>query len=203
MRLLTLATAAALLTAAVPGFAPAFAQGVKDSKSILLELMPQGGDAADSGGAVVIKKSRGIKHNGTAAATPAATATAVAATPDAKPDPKPASSLIVLFASGSADLTDAGRVQLDQAGLALKDPSLSGAHFRIEGHTDTTGDAATNKALSERRAVAVVSYLAQQYGLDRGKFVPVGMGKDGLAVATPDQTPEPRNRRVVLINLDG
>jgi len=203
MRLLTLATAAALLTAAAPGFAPAFAQGVKDSKSILLELMPQGGgDAADSGGAVVIKKSRGIKHNG-AAATPAATATAVAATPDATPDAKPASSLIVLFASGSADLTDAGRAQLDQVGVALKDPSLGGAHFRIEGHTDTTGDAATNKALSERRAVAVVSYLAQQYGLDRGKFVPVGMGKDGLAVATPDQTPEPRNRRVVLINLDG
>ena len=193
MRRLLLATAAILMASA----APTLAQDVKDSNSILQELKPHpaaapapataapadDGSAAD--GAVVVKKSRGIKH----AAGPAAE--------------KPASSLIVLFASGSADLTDAGRAQLDQVGAALKDPSLSGMHFRIEGHTDTTGDAQTNKALSARRAAAVVNYLASQYGLDRGKFVAVGMGKDGLAVPTPDQTDEPRNRRVVLINLDG
>jgi outer membrane protein OmpA-like peptidoglycan-associated protein len=29
----------------------------------------------------------------------------------------------------------------------------------------------------------------------------VGMGEEGLLVSTPAQTPEPRNRRVQVINL--
>ena len=188
MRLMTLAAAALLFAT------PAFAQNVKDSASILNELMPQ--DGGDSGGAVDVKKTRGLKKPAAGSTTAAAPAADPAAT-------KPASSLIVLFASGSADLTDAGKAQLDQVGKALKDPSLSGMHFRIEGHTDTVGDPAGNKALSQRRATAVVAYLASQFGLDRTKFVPVGMGEDGLAVKTADQVAEPRNRRVVLINLDG
>ena len=180
MRLLTVASFATLIAAATP----ALAQQMKDAGSILHDLAPHAIDAGAPAldGSVVVKKSRGIKHS---------------------PAAKPTSSLLVLFASGSADLTDAGRAQLNQLGAALKDPQLSGMHFCIEGHTDTVGDAQTNKALSERRANAVVSYLATQYGLERGKFEPVGMGKDGLAVPTPDQTDEPRNRRVVLINLDG
>ena len=75
--------------------------------------------------------------------------------------------------------------------------------MRIEGHTDTTGDDQTNLALSQRRAAAVVDYLASRYGVDRARLIAVGMGKGGLAVPTPDQTAEPRNRRVVVINLDG
>jgi len=112
-------------------------------------------------------------------------------------------SLNVLFAVGSADLTAAGRAQLDQLGVALKDPRGTGRHFRIEGHTDTTGDDQLNMRLSERRATTVVRYLVARYEINRGQLVPVGMGKHGLAVPTPDQTPEPRNRRVVVINLDG
>jgi outer membrane protein OmpA-like peptidoglycan-associated protein len=115
----------------------------------------------------------------------------------------PAASLPVLFASGSAELSDEGRAQLDKLGEALKDPQLAAAHFRIEGHTDTTGSDQTNQSLSQRRASAVVDYLATRFGVDRARLVAVGMGKRGLAVATPDQTAEPRNRRVLVINLDG
>ena len=49
----------------------------------------------------------------------------------------------------------------------------------------------------------MVDYLASRYGVDRARLIAVGMGKGGLAVPTPDQTAEPRNRRVVVINLDG
>ncbi len=58
-----------------------------------------------------------------------------------------------------------------------------------------------NHALSERRAEAVVNYVAKKFGVDPSKLQAVGMGEDGLLVQTPPQTPEPRNRRVQVINL--
>ncbi len=144
---------------------------------------------------VIVKSLRGVKHM---SATPAA---ATPATP--VPADAPAVSLLVLFDSGSADLSGAGRAQLDQLGSALKNPALAGAHFRIEGHTDTVGDDQTNLALSERRAKAVVDYLVAKFAVEAARLVAVGKGKQDLAVKTPDQTPEAANRRVVVINLDG
>jgi outer membrane protein OmpA-like peptidoglycan-associated protein len=78
---------------------------------------------------------------------------------------------------------------------------LSGYKFRIEGHTDTVGSAAYNKALSERRAEAVVGYIAKKFHVDPSRMQAVGMGEEGLLVATPPETAEPRNRRVEVINL--
>jgi outer membrane protein OmpA-like peptidoglycan-associated protein len=46
----------------------------------------------------------------------------------------------------------------------------------------------------------VVDYLAGRFQVDRARLQPVGMGEDGLLVPTPDQTPEPRNRRVLVVN---
>ena len=78
---------------------------------------------------------------------------------------------------------------------------LADYKFRIEGHTDTVGSANYNQALSERRAKAVVSYIASKYGVNTARLEPVGEGEQGLLVATPPQTPEPRNRRVQVINI--
>ena len=174
MRLILLASAALLLAAALP----AAAQSVVDTDSIVKGLAVTG-------------KTRGVKHF----VAPSPTEPVLA--------DLPAVSLPVLFASGSAELSDAGRTQLDKLGAALKTPQLADLHFRIEGHTDTTGDDQSNQALSERRAEAVVEYLSSRFGVERARLVAVGMGKRGLAVATPDQTAEPRNRRVLVINLDG
>jgi OmpA-OmpF porin, OOP family len=201
MRLVILASAVALAAAS-----PAAAQNA-DSNSIIKMLTPQGpkvGGSVGDDGAVTDTNTRGIKRlapSGTSASTAAAPA-AHAAAASAAPV-KPSASLLVLFASGSADLTNAGRAQLDQLGAALKDSKLSQSHFRIEGHTDTVGDDQTNLSLSERRAQAVIDYLVSQFGIDRAQLTGIGMGKEGLAVQTPDQTPEAHNRRVVIINLDG
>jgi outer membrane protein OmpA-like peptidoglycan-associated protein len=62
------------------------------------------------------------------------------------------------------------------------------------------GNRDANKALSDRRAASVVDYLAGRFQVDRARLQPVGMGEDGLLVPTPDQTPEPRNRRVLVVN---
>jgi OOP family OmpA-OmpF porin len=117
------------------------------------------------------------------------------------PAPAPAVSLSVLFATGSAELTPEAIQTLDDLGRALTDPALTAYRFRVEGHTDTVGGRDYNKALSDRRANAVAEYLAGKFHVDRSRLQPIGMGQDGLLVSTPDQTPEARNRRVLVVNI--
>jgi len=67
----------------------------------------------------------------------------------------------------------------------------------IAGHTDTVGKPAYNLELSRRRAQAIARWF-----VDNGVGVPVayfGFGESKLLVATPDNTDEPRNRRVDYI----
>jgi OOP family OmpA-OmpF porin len=117
------------------------------------------------------------------------------------PEPPPSVNLNILFATGSADLTPGAMQTLAELGQALNNPALAGSRFRIEGHTDTVGAPDANKALSDRRAAAVAAFLAQNYHIDYARLQPVGMGEDGLLVPTPDQTPELRNRRVLVVNI--
>ena len=47
----------------------------------------------------------------------------------------------------------------------------------------------------------MVDYLASNFHIDRSRVEAIGMGEDQLLVPTPDQTPEPRNRRVHVVNI--
>jgi outer membrane protein OmpA-like peptidoglycan-associated protein len=109
--------------------------------------------------------------------------------------------LSVQFATGSAVLTPSATRVLSRLGQALTSPRLAADRFRIEGHTDTVGDAAANQTLSEQRAASVASFLEQKFNIDAARLQTVGLGEKDLAVPTPDQTPEPRNRRVHVVNL--
>ncbi len=121
--------------------------------------------------------------------------------PDAATNEAPSVNLTVQFATNSADLTPAAIKTLTQLGRALSSATLSTYKFRIEGHTDTAGSPDMNKTLSTRRAQTVVDFLANTFKIDPARLEPVGMGEDGLLVQTPANTPEPRNRRVQVINL--
>jgi outer membrane protein OmpA-like peptidoglycan-associated protein len=121
--------------------------------------------------------------------------------PASRPAEAPSALLVVQFANGSAALTQQAVRQLTELGKALTSADLSGARFRIEGHTDTVGGADYNATLSRERATAVVDYLVGAFGIDGQRLDAVGLGKDQLLVATPDQTPEPLNRRVKVVNL--
>jgi outer membrane protein OmpA-like peptidoglycan-associated protein len=123
--------------------------------------------------------------------------------PHAGGDDRPSLDLSVQFQSGSATLTPAAVHTLDRLGKALASPQLAGDRFRIEGHTDTVGTRDTNKPLSQHRAETVASYLESKFGIAASRLEAVGVGEDDLLVATPDQTPEPRNRRVHIVNLSG
>ena len=109
--------------------------------------------------------------------------------------------LEIVFASGSTDLTPQAVAVLNQLGEALTNSQLAAYHFKIVGHTDTTGDAATNLSLSQQRAQAVEAYLNSKFGVADARLQATGVGEADLLVQTPPQTPELRNRRVEIINL--
>jgi outer membrane protein OmpA-like peptidoglycan-associated protein len=67
--------------------------------------------------------------------------------------------------------------------------------FEVSGHTDSSGDAAHNKALSQKRAQAIQRELVKR-GIPEGEVAAVGFGAERLLVK-PDDTPakKARNRR--------
>lgn len=83
----------------------------------------------------------------------------------------------VNFASGSAELTKRAQQTIDSEIVPLMD-NMGGAYFSVEGNTDATGSAATNKKLSLARAEAVVAYLVEQWEYPRERFRVVGNGPD-------------------------
>src|SRR5580698_571928 len=84
--------------------------------------------------------------------------------------------LLVNFEFNSDKLTQAAKDNLDQFAKALHDPRLKDQKFEIDGHTDATGAEDYNLGLSERRAAAVVAYLASE-GIDATNLIAKGFGK--------------------------
>jgi outer membrane protein OmpA-like peptidoglycan-associated protein len=171
------------LAAAVPPLA-ALAQPAPTADSIIRDLRPTASEATGP--------TRGIRP-----AAPAADAVKPAAAE------APSVKLIVDFQTGSAALTPAAEHTLNALGQALTSEALAKYRFRIEGHTDTVGKPDLNKALSTRRAETVSAYLEKNFSIDSARLDPVGLGSEELPVPTPDQTPEPRNRVVRVVNLGG
>jgi outer membrane protein OmpA-like peptidoglycan-associated protein len=68
----------------------------------------------------------------------------------------------------------------------------------VVGHTDTMGTENYNYALGGRRAEAVQKMLIE-YGIPASQIVAVSAGEQGLAVPTPDNTPNAENRRVRVV----
>ena len=164
------------------------AQTSPDADAIIRDLKPRSGDA--------VAPTRGIRPATPAVVSPAERSPAAAPSHDA-----PSVKLMVDFRTGSADLTPAAEHTLDQLGRALSSEALASYRFRLEGHTDTVGTPDANKALATKRADAVSAYLQKKFVIDSARLDPEGLGSSDLLVQTPDQTPEPRNRVVRVVNL--
>lgn len=106
----------------------------------------------------------------------------------------PAVDLDVRFAIGAADLTAEAVAQIDILAEALQSDALARQRVMIAGHTDATGAAITNLALSQRRANAVRDYLTEVHGIEIGRLVTVGFGEEHLK--DPLQPNSGVNRRV-------
>jgi outer membrane protein OmpA-like peptidoglycan-associated protein len=116
------------------------------------------------------------------------------------PDHAPSVSLKVEFETGSDKLTPAAVKTLDMLGRALSSSTLASYHFRIEGHTDAVGNPDLNASLSARRADTVADYIERHYSIDRSRLTSIGMGDSQMLIPTAAGVPEPRNRRVQIVN---
>ena len=121
--------------------------------------------------------------------------------PEAAPQGEKSATLALPFQAGSAALTPDAERMVEALGKALNSPELSRYRFRIEGHTDTSGEAPVNMALSERRAAAVRDHLVNRLGVAAARLDAVGLGESKPLVETPDGTTEPRNRRVQVVTI--
>ncbi len=104
----------------------------------------------------------------------------------------------VLFDVGSAELKPAARDELLRSAGQIRDHGGNGA-IRIEGHTDSDGEAAMNLSLSQQRAQSVLDFLVAEAGLDRQRIQSVGVGESRPVAANDSASNKARNRRVEII----
>ncbi len=108
----------------------------------------------------------------------------------------------VHFASGAHDIPASEAAKLEgsfaEIGKAIdKYGKLATIRLFIAGHTDTVGDAGSNRGLSERRAQSIGRWFKK-----RGITIAIltaGFGEDVLLVKTADEVDEAKNRRAEYI----
>jgi outer membrane protein OmpA-like peptidoglycan-associated protein len=100
----------------------------------------------------------------------------------------------VLFGFDKAQLTRKDKQQLDQFAAQLQNQR----HYivQVEGYTDSTGPADYNYQLSQRRADAVIQYLASKYNVPAHKIFLIGLGKDNPVAKNTTAQGRAQNRRV-------
>ena len=107
---------------------------------------------------------------------------------------KSVANVTVNFGFDKAMLTKDDKDQLDSFAAQLG--NAKSYILEVTGGTDSVGSAEYNYDLSQRRADAVVQYLAAKYGVAPHRFYLIGIGKD--KEVAPNNTAEGRkqNRRV-------
>ena len=105
------------------------------------------------------------------------------------------------FESGAADLGPAAIALLDRVVEALR--TFSGASVVVEAHTDAQGAADANRALSQRRADAVRTYLVDKVPMPGNRVTAVGWGAARPVVAESTDADRAVNRRVEIIISPG
>ena len=105
----------------------------------------------------------------------------------------------IVFASGTAELTGAGRNQLDVAVAHLEHyPNL---RVSIDGHTGLRGDPDVNRQLSDSRAQSVARYLADVHGIERNRLRARGHGADRPLVRHPGESSRTYGYRLPRVEM--
>jgi OmpA-OmpF porin, OOP family len=118
-------------------------------------------------------------------------------------DYRTAGDVTVLFKFNSAELTGAGKQQLDQL-VTGQVGNLKRYFIAVQGFTDKTGPAEYNLNLSRRRAEAVQTYLVAQHNVPVFRIQIVGLGKDKPINDQKTRDDREKNRRVevTVFNAD-
>ncbi len=97
------------------------------------------------------------------------------------------------FRESSARLRTNALSLLDEiAEIATDCPTAS---ITVTGHTDSTGNESTNRALSEARAMSVVTYLIER-GIEPHRLTTNGVGSAGAIASNEDAAGRQVNRRI-------
>ena len=105
----------------------------------------------------------------------------------------------LLFDSGSDRLRPESAPTLRMiASMIEQHPEL---RVRIEGHTDNVGNAAANKALSDKRAAAVKAALTGEYRVSGGRLDAKGFGDTKPLGSNDTAEGRANNRRVELVKM--
>jgi len=100
----------------------------------------------------------------------------------------------VHFGFDKDTLTKDAKADLDQ--LANNVANTKGYIITVEGGTDSTGPSDYNYGLSQRRADAVIQYLASQHNVPAYKIYQIGLGKDKPVDSNKTRDGRAKNRRV-------
>jgi outer membrane protein OmpA-like peptidoglycan-associated protein len=101
----------------------------------------------------------------------------------------------ITFDTDSAQVKPEFNETLVSVGLVLK--KFNKTVVDVYGHTDNTGSDAHNQDLSQRRAVAVATVLANQ-GIDQRRFYIEGKGESDPIASNATETGRSQNRRVEI-----
>lgn len=101
----------------------------------------------------------------------------------------------ITFQTDSATVNGAFNSTLVSVGLVLK--KYNKTIVDVTGHTDNTGSDAHNQDLSQRRAVAVATILANQ-GVDQRRFYIEGKGESDPIASNATESGRAQNRRVEI-----
>ncbi|WP_018655761.1 OmpA family protein [Actinomadura flavalba] len=102
----------------------------------------------------------------------------------------------VLFALNKADLTP--RADGVLRGVAGQIDASQGTDVRVDGYTDSSGNDAINRPLSERRAATVANRLKTLVTRQGVTFTPAGHGSADPVASNADDRGRRKNRRVTV-----
>lgn len=106
---------------------------------------------------------------------------------------------VINFEVDKADIPEVNKAVLDRAVEVMK--NVPEMELMILGHTDSDGDDAYNKELSQRRAEAVKEYLVSK-GADASKLMTRGMGETDPIATNETDNGKFRNRRIEFTVYD-
>lgn len=107
---------------------------------------------------------------------------------------RPVSETSVHFGFNRDNLTKKAKEALDQ--LATDVPNTKGYIITVEGGADSVGSEEYNYDLSQRRANAVIQYLASEKSIPAHKIYVIGLGKDKPVESNKTAAGRAKNRRV-------
>jgi OmpA-OmpF porin, OOP family len=112
-------------------------------------------------------------------------------------DYEPQTVAAVNFKLGSAVLQPDAKTKLDD--IATKALNAKGYVLEVSGFTDTTGSVALNRALSQRRADAVIQYLVENHNIPLRRIItPYGYGETHPVAENTSKEGRAQNRRVEI-----